>query len=379
VFHGGFKPKSSLQGSQNWSAYYRGRIKPFQEQAMRDEARHSLGFQRTGRLVAFGATMLLVACSGRRIGDGTSEALEQTDGTDLPPSAGTAGTTTTSREAMPSRVSSDTESTNPANPTDSVSRPAVLLPTTEVRAVQEAAPNTSVDPLDASVPVTASTMSPEAEDNLDAGAEEDQCNGICDTGGCSVGEGTDTCSRAYEPVCGCDGETYGNECRSGQVPLAHTGRCRDSNGCDIWEAELLEPQDGATNVPVDVLVQWLWLGTFDEWRTPPDVWWDVRKNDGQRGYDDFDWTPQFVIDRGTVEPVQGALDYDTTYDITVGWYCGPNGWEIQLESLHFQFTTEVRRGSAATHRESSLQAGRDGEAPVFDAIDDEPDDDRGPC
>src|SRR5262245_23909391 len=38
---------------------------------------------------------------------------------------------------------------------------------------------------------------------------------------------TQACNRRYDPVCGCNGRTYGNNCvrQSRKVPLNHVGRC----------------------------------------------------------------------------------------------------------------------------------------------------------
>lgn len=64
-----------------------------------------------------------------------------------------------------------------------------------------------------------------------------EANQWCDyppTGFCGIADefGTcrprpDNCVKIYKPVCGCDGETYGNVCEAqmGGVDIAHAGAC----------------------------------------------------------------------------------------------------------------------------------------------------------
>ena len=45
------------------------------------------------------------------------------------------------------------------------------------------------------------------------------------------------CTADWNPVCGIDGETYGNKCTAGDVEIVYEGECKESHTCTAEEKE----------------------------------------------------------------------------------------------------------------------------------------------
>ncbi len=110
-----------------------------------------------------------------------------------------------------------------------------------------AAPETAATPESAATPETTPTPDAAATPNeRRVAAEGEMCGGFAgiacqegfqcamEAGRCNVADDAGTCRRApdvctqqYQPVCGCDGKTYGNACTAAQsgVKVDKSGEC----------------------------------------------------------------------------------------------------------------------------------------------------------
>ena len=176
-------------------------------------------------------------------------------------------------------------------------------------------------------------------------AEGEACgNGtICDTGltcdrgrtsgatcsidqaGTCVAGGSRICTADYSPVCGCNGQTFSNECRRiGVAPFAHEGECAlevaipDADADGISQTlPVIAPADGLTYT-VTVRIDHTYRGDLVVWLTDPDGVRRTLSNREGGAADGFEYTGTFDVGAsGGLGNYTLHVSDNATYDLGV--------------------------------------------------------------